>query len=92
MDSPFFCFCIKYGRKGGCKRFDIKVLNKELTEQVLKMDEIIDGRQNSEQITVFDATGTALLDILTAKHALKKADELGLGQDCHILFDDSIVN
>lgn len=38
------------------------------------------GRENPEQITVFDATGTALLDLLTAKLALAKAEELGLGQ------------
>lgn len=38
------------------------------------------GRENEEQITVFDATGTALLDLLTAKLALAKAGELGLGE------------
>ena len=36
------------------------------------------GRENDEQITVFDATGTALLDLLTAKLALAKAEERNL--------------
>lgn len=34
------------------------------------------GRQNKGQITVFDATGTALLDLCTGKLALDKAKEL----------------
>ena len=40
----------------------------------------VEGRQNDQQITVFDATGTALLDLLTAKLALNKAEEAGLGE------------
>ena len=40
----------------------------------------VPGRQNDRQITVFDATGTALLDLLTAELALKKAEEAGLGE------------
>lgn len=42
------------------------------------------GRENSEQITVFDATGTALLDLLTAKLALKKAEEQNLGETVNL--------
>ncbi len=42
------------------------------------------GRENDEQITVFDATGTALLDLLTAKLALAKAEELGLGETVNL--------
>lgn len=42
------------------------------------------GRENEEQITVFDATGTALLDLLTAKLALSKASELGLGETVNL--------
>ncbi len=42
------------------------------------------GRQSEEQITVFDATGTALLDLLTAKLALAKAEELGLGESVNL--------
>ena len=42
------------------------------------------GRENAEQITVFDATGTALLDLLTAKLALEKAEEKQLGQDVEL--------
>lgn len=37
------------------------------------------GRENDEQITVFDATGTALLDLLTGKLALDAADKEGIG-------------
>ncbi|WP_078380699.1 ornithine cyclodeaminase family protein [Sutcliffiella halmapala] len=39
----------------------------------------INGRSNVEEITVFDATGMALLDIYTAKFALQVAEEKGLG-------------
>lgn len=42
------------------------------------------GRENDAQITVFDATGTALLDLLTAKLALAKAEELGLGETVNL--------
>lgn len=38
------------------------------------------GRDSREQITVFDATGTALLDLLTAMLAIKEAEKQGLGQ------------
>lgn len=38
------------------------------------------GRENDEQITVFDATGTALLDLLTGMLAIKEAEKQGLGQ------------
>jgi ornithine cyclodeaminase/alanine dehydrogenase len=37
------------------------------------------GRESDEQITVFDATGTALLDLLTARLALTAAAEKGIG-------------
>ncbi|MDF2066553.1 ornithine cyclodeaminase family protein [Bacillus sp. Cr_A10] len=39
----------------------------------------IKGRSNDEQVTVFDATGMALLDLYTAKIALQTAEEKGLG-------------
>lgn len=42
------------------------------------------GRENPEQITVFDATGTALLDLLTAKFALAKAEEKELGETVNL--------
>ncbi len=38
------------------------------------------GRENDSQITVFDATGTALLDLLTGMVALEEAKKHGLGQ------------
>lgn len=37
------------------------------------------GRENDEQITVYDATGTALLDLATAKLALAEGAKLGVG-------------
>jgi len=37
------------------------------------------GRTNDNQITIFDATGMALMDIATAKVALELADKKGLG-------------
>lgn len=42
------------------------------------------GRQNDEEITIYDATGMALLDIATAKAALDLAVEAGLGQEVEI--------
>jgi len=39
----------------------------------------VPGRESDDQITVFDATGTALLDLLTGKLALDAADRLGIG-------------
>ncbi|QUG41679.1 ornithine cyclodeaminase family protein [Psychrobacillus sp. INOP01] len=39
----------------------------------------IKGRSNDEQVTVFDATGMALLDLYTAKIALQTAEEKGFG-------------
>ena len=38
------------------------------------------GRENEEQITVFDATGTALLDLLTGMLALQEAETKKIGQ------------
>lgn len=37
------------------------------------------GRTSEDEITIYDATGMALLDIATAKVALKLAEEKGLG-------------
>lgn len=37
------------------------------------------GRTSTEEITIFDATGMALQDIVTADLALKRAEERGLG-------------
>jgi ornithine cyclodeaminase/alanine dehydrogenase len=42
------------------------------------------GRILEEDITIFDATGLALLDIATGKLALDLAREKGLGQTAHI--------
>ncbi|QHI73469.1 ornithine cyclodeaminase family protein [Aminipila terrae] len=40
---------------------------------------ITKGRENEEQITVFDATGTALLDLITAKLAFEEAEKKNIG-------------
>ena len=48
-----------------------------LTEKVV-------GRENNDQITIFDATGTALLDLLTAKLALKRAKDQNLGETVNL--------
>lgn len=40
----------------------------------------IPGRTSEEEITIYDACGMALLDIATAKTALRLAEEKGLGQ------------
>lgn len=37
------------------------------------------GRENEEEITVFDATGLYILDLVSAKVAIKKAKEAHLG-------------
>lgn len=42
------------------------------------------GRQHHDDITVFDATGLALLDLNTAKTVLDLADEQGIGTILHI--------
>ncbi len=39
----------------------------------------VEGRTSEEQITIFDATGMALLDIATAKIVLQLAEKKGLG-------------
>ncbi|MBN7773433.1 ornithine cyclodeaminase family protein [Clostridium aminobutyricum] len=42
------------------------------------------GRENDEQITVFDATGTALLDLITAKLAFDEAEKMNLGTSVNL--------
>ncbi len=39
----------------------------------------IKGRATQEEITIFDATGLALLDLMTGKGAIERAKEKGLG-------------
>lgn len=61
-----------------------------LKEHVITADDIsgeigdllagkVSGRDNDEQITVFDATGLYILDLVTAKVAINKAKEKGIG-------------
>ncbi|MBQ1391741.1 MAG: ornithine cyclodeaminase family protein, partial [Firmicutes bacterium] len=38
------------------------------------------GRKSEEDITIFDATGLALLDLVTAKTAIRLAAAKGIGQ------------
>lgn len=44
----------------------------------------ITGRENDEQITIFDAIGIALLDLATAKLALDEAKKVSLGSTVNI--------
>jgi ornithine cyclodeaminase/alanine dehydrogenase len=44
----------------------------------------VKGRISEDQITIFDATGMALLDIATAKIALHLAEKMGLGTKAKI--------
>lgn len=44
----------------------------------------VQGRTSDEQITIFDATGMALLDLVTGKEALDAAEKLGLGATVNI--------
>lgn len=44
----------------------------------------VKGRENNEQITIFDATGTALLDLITAKVAFSEADRLKIGTEVNL--------
>jgi ornithine cyclodeaminase/alanine dehydrogenase len=44
----------------------------------------VPGRENDQQITVFDATGTALLDIITAQLALEKAKQKNVGVNVNL--------
>ncbi|WP_064203280.1 ornithine cyclodeaminase family protein [Brevibacillus brevis] len=39
----------------------------------------VQGRQHEEEITIFDSTGIAFQDLLTAAHILKVADKRGVG-------------
>ena len=40
---------------------------------------LIPGRTSREEITIFDATGLALLDLVTGKRAIEAAREKGIG-------------
>lgn len=44
----------------------------------------VKGRTSNDQITIFDATGMALLDIATADLALKEAEKNKLGSKTNI--------
>lgn len=52
-------------------------------EDILEIGDILEGiaqgRTSDDQITVFDSTGMALQDIITAQLALKRAEEQGIG-------------
>ena len=66
-----------------------------IKEGILKAEEVageigdvingkVSGREDDGQITVFDATGTALLDIITAQLAFKKANEKNIGVNVNL--------
>jgi len=54
-------------------------------EEVVEIGTVLSGRapgrRSAEEITLFDATGIALQDLLTAELALRKARETGLGRE-----------
>jgi len=71
-------------------------VNVPLTKRILRREEIYaelgevvsrrkPGRESDEEITVFDATGLAILDAITAKLVYKRAVDLGLGQEMDLL-------
>lgn len=71
-------------------------INMPLAKRILRRDnihgelgEVISrrkpGRESNEEITVFDATGLAILDAITAKLVYKRAVELGRGQEIDLL-------
>lgn len=72
--------CIEVGeieipiKKGILKKEDISGIIGDI------MTGKVSGRESDEQITIFDATGTALLDLLTGALALSQAKKQGLGQ------------
>lgn len=43
------------------------------------LDGTVEGRCNDKEITIFDATGLALLDLVTGKRAINLAKEKGIG-------------
>jgi len=72
--------CVRVGEmelpiKGGI--FDRSLIAGEIG-QVL--DGKVSGRKSNDEITIYDATGLALLDLVTAKRAIELAKEKGIGQ------------
>lgn len=53
----------------------------ELGDLILKK---VKGRTSDEQITIYDATGMAILDIATANLVLKQAEEAGRGKSVNL--------
>lgn len=72
--------CVRVGEmelpiKGGA--FDRSLIAGEIG-QVLEGK--VGGRKSNDEITIYDATGLALLDLVTAKRAIELAKEKGIGQ------------
>lgn len=44
----------------------------------------VKGRRDDKEITIFDATGTALLDIITAQLAFRKAEKMSIGTSVNL--------
>ena len=53
------------------------------SEQITEIGEVLNGtrpgRTSADEITMFDATGMALQDLITAKIALDRAEILNIG-------------
>lgn len=72
--------------------FEVGEIEKPLKEGVIEEDDTageigdvitgrIEGRTSSSDVTVFDATGMAILDLITAKAAIEEAEVKHLGTD-----------
>jgi ornithine cyclodeaminase/alanine dehydrogenase len=60
--------------------FDAGLISEgDVTEIGTVLEGNADGRTSDEEITLFDATGMALQDIITSHLALRRAEEQGLG-------------
>lgn len=66
-------------------------INVPLSEETIKIETIYgtlgevvanmkEGRENDEEITIFDSTGLAILDIACAAFLYKKAKNIGAGE------------
>ncbi|NLX84717.1 MAG: ornithine cyclodeaminase family protein [Synergistaceae bacterium] len=72
---------IQVAQKGECQH----ALSRGMisSEQITEIGEVLNGtrlgRTSADEITMFDATGMALQDLMTAKVALERAESLNIG-------------
>lgn len=65
-------------RKGTIRKSDITEIGKVIAKE-------LPGRRSEEEITLFDSTGIAIQDLITAKTAIQIARQKGIGQDISLL-------